>query len=225
MFNPTQMQFRVQGQIKKAIGGEYSTPEERRYLEQNRSTFNYESSDLMDRFVQEFGGILGDKIVKQSVKIDQKTQSGYEDVVVGQDKEGGAVTQRRQREYGVTTIDIQALEDILLKRGMNRDEFQRRSELVMQPTAESMNGVNGHILDPQEGSDGAGVVTKSIKGATVEFKGFNEEVKKTAHNQTLMYKFGDALRGISWRFASLSLDLLYEPCALRLHLPLINGVD
>lgn len=207
MYNPTQNQVNLQGTLTKAIGGQYdpNNAGERDLLEANRRTFNTERATIRNAFVGEFGNILGNRNVRNLLQVEQSTKMETQKVLTGYDSEGKGQYETVDREVGTTIVKFGALAEALAKAGMSADEFHRRAEVLLQPTDASAQGITTPIYNNKTKKDDVSTI---LGGSTAHVERFNQEVGRTAHNNTLLYKMGDALRGISWRFASLGMSAM-----------------
>lgn len=206
MFSPTTMQFVTKGSITRAIGGQYSTETERSKYAANRKEFNDEYDRIIESFVKEFGPLVGDKVVRQNLQVSQRIEQVNRRYRAGMLDEKTPLMKTKVEDVGVTEVSFGALRDELIKRRMSQDEMARRFEMLLQPSAKSATGLQGDTV--AIGDTGRGFKPQLIEGATTKFAAFNEEVGRTAHNNTVLYKMGDILRGISWRFASLSMSAM-----------------
>lgn len=210
LINPTAMQYRVQGNIEMPIGAVgYETEEQRSQLESNRREYNTYTDTVINRFRNEFKDILGSLDIDNLVKVTQGTKQANRQYVTGVDIEQGKdgignvvpTTKAMQVEIGTIQVDATALQE-KLRGKMNPDEFHARSERAMRPSERALSGIYNNF--GFEGFEDG----EQIQKATVNVSRFHEEIKKVNMTQTGLYKMGDILRGISWRFASLSMSAM-----------------
>lgn len=194
------MQYRVQGNIEMPIGAVgHQTEEQRAQLESNRREYNTYGDDLKARVREQFGDVLGNLDIDELVKVTQGTKQADRRFATGVnvDEKGNVTADTKPMQVTVGTIQVNATAlQSKLQGKMNADEFDARMQRAMRPSAGAMAGVHDNFGFEQF-KDG-----EQIQKATVNVSRFHEEVKKVNMTQTGLYKMGDILRGLSWRFVA-----------------------
>ncbi len=222
MFNPTEQQIGFQTQIKMPIFME-NTPNQQvqDHLDKSFKEFINFDSIVKQVLHEEFGKYIGGRNIDDIVKVSSTTEDGMVEIPLGTH---GELYEKSQKTYD--GISVGAANDPKNIRDASELETRRTKQTLgvvtveFKPpmkelekiggfnTAEVMNRVIQRIT-PQTGALTQKMGGKDIdvvKGPTVITRVMSELAQKTSMTNTGLYKMGDLLRGISWRFASLSMS-------------------
>ena len=222
MFNPTEQQIGFQTQIKMPIFME-NTPNQQvqDHLDKSFKEFINFDSIVKQVLHEEFGKYIGGRNIDDIVKVSSTTEDGMVEIPLGTH---GELYEKSQKTYD--GISVGAANDPKNIRDASELETRRTKQTLgvvtveFEPpmkelekiggfnTAEVMNRVIQRIT-PQTGALTQKMGGKDIdvvKGPTVITRVMSELAQKTSMTNTGLYKMGDLLRGISWRFASLSMS-------------------
>ena len=192
IFTPTENRVFAKSRVSMPVGTTgYATEQERAHFESNRTEFDAAPARIEKALITAFGHIVGPEQIKSGIHINQNIQT---DSSTGHD-------------IGTMEVEASALEKVLTRHKVESAQFTQVVRTAVQPSTRAVTGLLGaQVPDPNvPGGAYQPQLIDKAKESTVEY---NKEVGRTAHNNTLLYKTGDALRGISWRFASLGMSAM-----------------
>jgi len=228
MFNPTEQQTRFQTQIKMPIFMDNIPNQDgmgqdiQDHLDASFKEFEGFDNVVRDALKSTFGQYVGDRNIDDLVKISKTTEDGLVNIPIG--------TRAELYEKGTTTHDgirVGAANDENVEKP-NKMEYatsKQTSGVItieftpeMQKLAKSGNFNLAEVLNQviQQVTPRTGPLTRTIggedkdivKAPSVGTKVMSELVNKTGMTNTGLYKMGDILRGLSWRFASLGMSAM-----------------
>jgi predicted GNAT family acetyltransferase len=135
------------------------------------------------------------------------------------------VTDSRKITSGVIEVEFIPNQKILQHFNVNPAEVFNQLIQNALPSTEAMGGLTEKMSETFAGKNELGgedekrkdLIAKTlgkkddvetIKKATIQAGIFSDQVKKIGMNQTALYKISDIFRGLSWRFASLSMSAM-----------------